>query len=78
MLTMLTLLLSFVNFILILGIIVYYLCTHYVIIDRESWETISELIAEYQQEDIEQPVELPGGNGFFREYIEEEEEDEEE
>lgn len=76
MLTLLTIL-SFVNFILISGIILYYLCTHFVIIDRESWETISELIAENQQEDIEQPVELPGGNGFFKEYIEEEDEDDE-
>ena len=76
MLTLLTLLLSFVNFILISGIIIYYFKTHFVIIDRESWETISELITENQQEDIEQPVELPGGNGFFREYIEEEDDDE--
>lgn len=77
MLTLLTIL-SFVNFILISGIIIYYFKTHFVIIDRESWETISELIAENQQEDTEQPVELPGGNGFFREYIEEEEEDDDE
>lgn len=76
MLTLLTIL-SFVNFILISGIIIYYFKTHFVIIDRESWETISEFITENQQEEIEQPVELPGGNGFFREYIEEEEEDDE-
>lgn len=76
MVTIFTLLLSFVNFILILGIIVYYLCTHFVIIDRESWETISEFITEHQQEEIEQSVELPGGNGFFKEYVEEEEDDE--
>ena len=77
MLTLLTLLLTFVNFILIFGIIIYYFKTHFVIIDRESWETISEFITENQQEDTEQPVELPGGNGFFREYIEEEEDEDE-
>lgn len=78
MLTLLTLLLSFVNFILIFGIIVYYLCTHFVIIDRESWETISEYIQEQQTSEPEEVQELPGGNGFFKEYIEEEEEDEDE
>lgn len=77
MLTLLTLLLTFVNFILIIGIILYYFHTHFIIIDRESWETISEFITENQQEDIEQPVELPGGNGFFKEYIEEEEDEDE-
>lgn len=76
MLTILTLLLTFVNFILILGIIIYYFKTHFVILDRESWNNISELITEYQQEEIEQPVELPGGNGFFKEYIEGEEDEE--
>lgn len=75
MLTLLTIL-SFVNFILILGIIIYYFRTHFVIIDKESWDTISELIVEQQQQETEEPVELPGGNGFFREYIEEEDDNE--
>ena len=74
MLTLLTIL-SFVNFILITGIIIYYFKTHFVILDRESWETISEFITENQQEEIKQPVELPGGNGFFREYVEEEDDE---
>lgn len=76
MVTTLILLLSFVNFILIAGIIIYYFKTHFVILDKESWDTISELVLEQQQQETEEPVELPGGNGFFREYVEEEDDDE--
>lgn len=77
MLTMLILLLSFVNFILITGIILYYFKTHFIIIDKESWDIISEFVVEHQQQEIEGTIEeLPGGNGFFREYVEEEDEEE--
>lgn len=76
MVTTLILLLSFVNFILIAGIIIYYFKTHFVIIDKESWDTISEFVVEHQQEETEEVQELPGGNGFFKEYVEEEDDDE--
>lgn len=75
MVTALTLLLSFVNFILILGIIIYYLCTHYVIISKETWDTISEFVVQHQEEEFQEPTEPPGGSGFFKEYVEEEEDE---
>ncbi len=74
MVTALTLLLSFVNFILIVGIILYYFHTHFIIIDRDSWNTISEYMQASEPEEVQ---ELPGGNGFFKEYIEEEDYDDE-
>lgn len=77
MLTALTLLLTFVNFILIVGIILYYFHTHFIIIDRDSWNTITECVQEQQTSEPEEEQELPGGNGFFKEYIEDEDDDEE-
>ena len=77
MLTALTLLLTFVNFILIVGIILYYFHTHFIIVDRDSWDTITEYIQEQQTSEPEEEQELPGGNGFFKEYIEDEDDDEE-
>lgn len=77
MVTVFTLLLTFVNFILIVGIILYYFHTHFIIIDRDSWDTITEYLQEHQTSEPEEVQELPGGNGFFREYIEEYEEEDE-
>ena len=77
MVTTFTLLLTFVNFILIVGIILYYFCTHFVIIDRDSWDTITEYIQEQQTSEPEEVEELSGGNGFFKEYVEEEDDDDE-
>ena len=76
MVTTFTLLLTFVNFILIVGIILYYFHTHFIIIDRESWDTITEYIQEQQTSEPEEVEELPGGNGFFKEYVEDIEDDE--
>lgn len=76
MVTVFTLLLTFVNFILIVGIILYYFHTHFIIIDRDSWDTISEYMQEQQTLEPEEVQELSGGSGFFKEYVEEEEDDE--
>lgn len=73
MVTVFALLLTFVNFILIIGIILYYFHTHFIIIDRDSWDTISEYMQEQQTSEPKEVQELPGGSGFFKEYVEEEE-----
>lgn len=75
MLTVLILLLSFVNFIILSGICIFYFKKNYIIMDIESYNILEEFVKEHSQE--EQVQELPGGNGFFKEYVEEEEYDDE-
>ena len=72
MLTTLTLLLSFVNFIILCGICIFYFKKNYVIMDKESYDLIEQFVKEYSQEELQ---ELPGGSGFFKEYVEEDEEE---
>lgn len=64
------LLLSFVNFIILFGICIFYFKKNYVIMDKESYDLIEQFVEEHSQE--EQAQELPGGTGFFKEYVEEE------
>ena len=80
MVTIFTLLLTFLNFILIIGIIVYYFLTHFIIVERSLWDSICENLENSKEvlESIEEPQELTGGSGFFKEYIEEDEEYEDE
>lgn len=76
MLTTLTLLLSFVNFIILFGICIFYFKKNYVVIDKESYDAIANFVQENcSQEEEEETEELSGGSGFFKEYIEEEEDE---
>lgn len=69
------LLLSFVNFIILFGICIFYFKKNYVIMDRESYNTIVDYVEQTKNKEDEVPV-LEGGSGFFKEYIEDEEDDE--
>lgn len=71
------LLLSFVNFIILIGICIFYFKKNYVIMDRESYNTMANFIQENcEQEGQEESDNLASGSGFFKEYIEDEEDDE--
>lgn len=54
-----------------------YFKKNYIIVDIETYQSMIEIVQEYSQMQEEQEPELvsDGGTGFFREYIEEEEED---
>lgn len=77
MLTILTAILTFLNFILIISIIVYYFLTHFIIVERSLWDSICENLENSKEvlESIEEPQELEGGTGFFKEYIEEDDDE---
>lgn len=72
------LLLTFLNFCILLGIISYWFKNTFVILDKKTWDKIIEAIEQNQIENVEQVEELPGGTGFFREYLEDVEEYEDE
>ena len=60
---------------IILGTI--YFKKNYKIVDIETYQALMECAEEVARQTNEEEVpELPGGSGFFREYIEEEEEEE--
>lgn len=65
-----------VNTIILLTICGVYFKKNYVIMDVDSYNTIIDYVEQTKNKDNEIP-ELPGGTGFFREYVEEEEDDEE-
>lgn len=74
---MITLALTVLNTIILLGIVVVWFKKNYVIVDMESWNTISNFVEKQQDNKAEEEVpELAGGCGFFREYIDEDEEEE--
>lgn len=72
MLIGLILILSFVNFIILIGICIFYFKKNYVVMDIESYNILEEFVKQHSEEQVQ---ELPGGNGFFKEYIEEEEDE---
>lgn len=72
------LLLSFVNFIILLGICIFYFKKNYVVIDKESYDTIVNFVQENCNQEEEEPQELSGGSGFFKEYIDDEDNEDEE
>lgn len=54
-----------------------YFKKNYKIVDTETYQALMECAEEVARQTNEEEVpELPGGSGFFREYIEEEEEEE--
>lgn len=67
------LLLSFVNFIILFGICIFYFKKNYIVMDVESYNILEEFVKEHSQEEVQ---ELSGGSGFFKEYVEEETEEE--
>lgn len=77
---MITIDLTILNTILLIGIIVYYFKKNFVVMDKQSWDILEQFVADHQQDEIhtgdEQAEELAGGSGFFKEYIEEEDEEE--
>lgn len=55
-----------------------YFKKNYKIVDMETYQALMECAEEVAQQTEEEEVpELPGGSGFFKEYIEEEEDNEE-
>lgn len=72
---MLTTVLTILNTLILLTICVVYFIKNYIIVERSLWDAICTTLEEEKEkvENLEQPEELAGGNGFFREYVEDEE-----
>lgn len=70
--------LTVINIIALVLLAVGYFRGNYTIVDLETWNKLAHFYNEYSDGEggIEVP-ELASGEGFFREYIDEEEEDEE-
>ena len=70
--------LTVINIIALVLLAVGYFRGNYTIVDLETWNKVATFYNEYSNGEggIEIP-ELSGGSGFFREYIDEMEEDEE-
>nr|DAJ02607.1 MAG TPA: hypothetical protein [Bacteriophage sp.] len=70
-------LLVVLNSIILLGVCVVYFRKNYVIMDMDSYNTIVDYVEQTKNKEDEVP-ELEGGTGFFREYIENEDDEDEE
>lgn len=68
-------LLVVLNSIILLGVCVVYFRKNYVIMDMDSYNTIVDYVEQTKNKEDEVP-ELEGGTGFFREYIENEDDEE--
>lgn len=66
-------LLVVLNSIILLGVCVVYFRKNYVIMDMDSYNTIVDYVEQTKNKEDEVP-ELEGGTGFFKEYINEDEE----
>ena len=66
-----------VNTIILLGICVVYFKKNYVIMDMDSYNTIVDYVEQTKNKEDEVP-ELEGGTGFFKEYIDNEDDEDEE
>lgn len=73
----LTLLLTALNSIILIGGAIYYFKSHFVVMDMETYNQVADALDEYNAIQ-EKSQELAGGEGygFFREAIEESEEEE--
>ena len=69
-------LLVVLNSVILLGICVVYFRKNYVIMDMDSYNTIVDYVEQTKNKEDEVP-QLEGGTGFFREYIDEDDEDKE-
>lgn len=63
-----------INTIILIGICIVYFKKNYVIMDMDSYNTIVDYVEQTKNKEDEVP-ELEGGTGFFKEYIEEENDD---
>lgn len=70
-------LLVVLNSIILLGVCVVYFRKNYVIMDMDSYNTIVDYVEQTKNKEDEVP-ELEGGTGFFREYIENKDDEDEE
>lgn len=70
-------LLVVLNSIILLGVCVVYFRKNYVIMDMDSYNTIVDYVEQTKNKEDEVP-ELEGGTGFFREYIENEDDEDKE
>lgn len=70
-------LLVVLNSIILLGVCVVYFRKNYVIMDMDSYNTIVDYVEQTKNKEDEVP-ELEGGTGFFREYLENEDDEDEE
>lgn len=70
-------LLVVLNSIILLGVCVVYFRKNYVIMDMDSYNTIVDYVEQTKNKEDEVP-ELEGGTGFFREYIDDEDDEDEE
>lgn len=66
-----------VNTIILLSICGVYFKKNYVVMDVDSYNTIVDYVEQTKKKEDEVP-ELEGGTGFFREYIDDEDNDNEE
>lgn len=53
-----------------------YFKDNYVVLKTKEWEIIEKVVEQFNSQQ-EQPNELPGGYGFFREALDEEQEEDE-
>lgn len=66
-----------INTIILIGICIVYFKKNYVVMDVDSYNTIVDYVEQTKNKDNEVP-ELEGGTGFFREYIDDEDDEDEE
>ena len=66
-----------VNTIILIGMCILYFKKNYVVIDVDSYNTIIDYVEQTKNKEGETP-ELEGGTGFFKEYVEKNEDDEDE
>lgn len=70
-------LLCSINTIILVGICIVYFKKNYVVMDVDSYNTIVDYVEQTKKKEDEVP-ELEGGTGFFREYIDDEDDEDEE
>ena len=66
-----------INTIILIGICIVYFKKNYVIMDVDSYNTIVDYVEQTKNKEDETP-ELEGGIGFFKEYVDDEDDEDEE
>lgn len=66
-----------INTIILVGMCIVYFKKNYVVMDIDNYNTIVNYVEQTKNKEDEVP-ELEGGTGFFREYIEKEDDEDEE
>lgn len=70
-------LLVVLNSIILLGVCVVYFRKNYVVMDMDSYNTIVDYVEQTKNKE-DKVLELEGGTGFFREYIDDEDDEDKE